>query len=182
MPVFPLDADQITQVVRNIALNGVEAMDGRGRLEIAVSLRDSQVAVAIRDTGRGMPAEERRRVFEPFYSRKPAGTGLGLTIARRIVASHGGRIQIESTPGCGACFTILLALGGQDDDGDHFHLDDVLDPQGVPDQPRDRVDTGHRATAQLGLGQRLDQIADEEAVQGLVAKQPEIDRVHRGPF
>ena len=56
-----------------------------------------------------MPAEERRRVFEPFYSRKPAGTGLGLTIARRIVASHGGRIQMESTPGCGACFTILLA-------------------------------------------------------------------------
>jgi signal transduction histidine kinase len=68
-----------------------------------------------------MPAEERRRVFEPFYSRKPAGTGLGLTIARRIVATHGGRIEIESTPGRGTCFTILLPQGGQDDDGDHPH-------------------------------------------------------------
>ena len=119
VPLFPFDADQITQVVWNIALNGVEAMDGRGQLSIAVSLGDAQVAIAISDTGRGIPAEERRRVFEPFYSRKAAGTGLGLTIARRIVAAHGGRIEIESTPGRGACFTILLPLGGQDDDGDH---------------------------------------------------------------
>ena len=119
VPLFPFDADQITQVVWNIALNGVEAMDGRGQLSIAVSLGDAQVAIAISDTGRGIPAEERRRVFEPFYSRKAAGTGLGLTIARRIVAAHGGRIEIESTPGCGARFTILLPLGGPDDDGDH---------------------------------------------------------------
>ena len=119
VPSFPFDADQITQVVWNIALNGIEAMDGRGRLDIAVSLRGAQVAIAISDTGRGMPAEVLRRIFEPFYSRKPAGTGLGLTIARRIVAAHGGRIEIESTPGRGACFTILLPLGGQDDDGDH---------------------------------------------------------------
>ena len=119
VPLFPFDADQITQVVWNIALNGVEAMDGSGRLSIAASLSEAQVGIAISDTGRGMPAEERRRVFEPFYSRKPAGTGLGLTIARRIVAAHGGRIEIESTPGRGACFTILLPLGGQDDDGDH---------------------------------------------------------------
>jgi len=119
VPAFPFDADQITQVVWNIALNGVEAMDGCGRLSIAVGLSEAQVAIAITDTGRGMPAEELRRVFEPFYSKKPAGTGLGLTIARRIVAAHGGRIEIESTPGRGTCFTILLPLGGQDDDGDH---------------------------------------------------------------
>jgi signal transduction histidine kinase len=118
VPSFPFDADQITQVVWNIALNGVEAMNGRGQLGIAVSLRGAEVAIAISDTGRGMPAEERRRAFEPFYSRKPAGTGLGLTIARRIVTSHGGRIEIESTPGQGACFTILLPLGGRGDHGD----------------------------------------------------------------
>ena len=119
MPSFPFDADQITQVVWNIALNGIEAMDGCGRLGVALSLRETQVSIAISDTGRGMPAEEQRRVFEPFYSRKPAGTGLGLTIARRIVAAHDGRIEIESTPGRGTCFTILLPLGGQDGDGDH---------------------------------------------------------------
>jgi two-component system sensor histidine kinase HydH len=119
VPSFPFDADQITQVVWNIALNSVEAMDGCGRLDIAVNLREAQVAIAISDTGRGMPAEELRQVFEPFYSKKPAGTGLGLTIARRIVAAHCGRIEIESTPGRGTCFTILLPLGGPDDDGDH---------------------------------------------------------------
>jgi signal transduction histidine kinase len=119
VPSFPFDADQITQVVWNIALNGVEAMEGRGQLSIGVGLRGAEVGIAISDTGRGMPAEERRRVFEPFYSRKPAGTGLGLTIAQRIVATHGGRIEIESTLGRGACFTILLPLGEQNDDGDH---------------------------------------------------------------
>jgi CheY-like chemotaxis protein len=71
VPSFPFDADQITQVVWNIALNGVEAMDGCGQLSIAVSLGDAQVAIAISDTGRGIPAEERRRVFEPFYSESP---------------------------------------------------------------------------------------------------------------
>lgn len=119
VPSFPFDADQITQVVWNIALNSVEAMDGCGRLDIAVNLSEAQVAIAISDTGRGMPAEELRQVFEPFYSKKPAGTGLGLTIARRIVAAHCGRIEIESTPGRGTCFTVLLPLGGPDDDGDH---------------------------------------------------------------
>src|SRR4029434_10131592 len=119
VPSFPFDADQITQVVWNIALNGVEAMDGRGRLGIAVSLRGTLVAIAISDTGRGMAAEERRRVAWPFFSRKPAGTGLGLTIARRIVAAHGGRIESEAPRGRGTCFTILLQLGGPDDDGDH---------------------------------------------------------------
>jgi two-component system sensor histidine kinase PilS (NtrC family) len=111
VPPFVFDADQITQVVWNIALNGIEAMDGRGRLAIAAGVRDRHVAIAIRDTGRGMPAEEHRRVFEPFYSKKAAGTGLGLTIARRIVAAHGGRIEIDSAPGRGACFTVLLPHG-----------------------------------------------------------------------
>src|SRR5262245_32049693 len=117
VPAFVFDADQITQVVWNIALNGVEAMDGRGKLGIDVGLRGAQVAIAISDTGRGLPVEDQRRVFDPFYSKKPAGTGLGLTIARRIVAAHGGRIEIESAPGRGACFTILLPLEGQDGDG-----------------------------------------------------------------
>ena len=98
VPSFPFDADQITQVVWNIALNGVEAMDGRGQLSIAVSLGEAQVAIAISDTGRGIPAEERRRVFEPFYSRKPAGTGLGLTIARDVARGHGGDLTLETSP------------------------------------------------------------------------------------
>src|SRR5262245_19880215 len=83
VPAFAFDADQMTQVLLNIALNGVEALDGPGRVGIDVGLQGSSVAIAVSDTGRGMPTEERRRVFEPFFSRKPAGTGLGPTPARR---------------------------------------------------------------------------------------------------
>src|SRR6267142_6009028 len=94
VPAFPFDADQITQVLWNIALNGVAAMEGPGRLDITVAGRGGAVAIVVTDTGGGIPVEERRRVFEPFYSRKRSGTGLGLTIARRIVATHRGRIDV----------------------------------------------------------------------------------------
>lgn len=110
VPSFPFDADQMTQVLWNIALNGVEAMEGPGRLDIAVARRGAAVAIAVTDTGGGMPVEEHRRVFEPFYSRKRSGTGLGLTIARRIVATHGGRIDVESTLGQGSRFTVVLPI------------------------------------------------------------------------
>ncbi len=110
LPAFPFDADQMTQVLWNIALNGVEAMEGPGRLDITVARRGAAVAIAVTDTGGGIPVEERRRVFEPFYSRKRSGTGLGLTIARRIVATHGGRIDVESTPGQGSRFTVVLPI------------------------------------------------------------------------
>jgi two-component system sensor histidine kinase HydH len=110
VPSFPFDADQMTQVLWNIALNGVEAMEGPGRLDIAVARQGAAVAIAVTDTGGGIPAEEHRRVFEPFYSRKRSGTGLGLTIARRIVATHGGRIDVESMPGQGSRFTVVLPL------------------------------------------------------------------------
>jgi two-component system sensor histidine kinase HydH len=110
VPSFPFDADQMTQVLWNIALNGVEAMEGPGRLDITVARRGAAVAIAVTDTGGGIAVEERRRVFEPFYSRKRSGTGLGLTIARRIVSTHGGRIDVESTPGQGSRFTVVLPI------------------------------------------------------------------------
>ncbi|MCI0548758.1 MAG: ATP-binding protein [Candidatus Rokubacteria bacterium] len=108
VPAFPFDRDQMTQVVWNIALNGIEAMDGRGRLSLEVLRQDGHVALAISDTGRGIPAAEQRRVFEPFYSRKGGGSGLGLTIADRIVAAHGGRIEVQSVPGRGTRITLLF--------------------------------------------------------------------------
>ena len=74
-------------------------MDGRGRLSLEVARRNGDVALAVSDTGPGIPAECLPRVFEPFYSGKPNGSGLGLTIAERIVAAHGGRIEIDSESG-----------------------------------------------------------------------------------
>jgi two-component system sensor histidine kinase HydH len=110
VPTFAFDRDQLTQVLWNIALNGVEAMDGCGRLFLEVGRHDGQVLIAVSDGGRGIGREEQGRVFEPFFSKKAGGTGLGLTIAQRIVAAHGGRIDLESSPGRGTRFTIALPL------------------------------------------------------------------------
>jgi signal transduction histidine kinase len=110
VPPFPFDADQMTQVLWNVALNGVEAMEGRGRLRLDVKRVSGDVLISVADTGHGMPSEDRGRVFDPFYSLKPAGSGLGLTIAQRIVAAHGGRIELDSTPGRGTRVTIALPL------------------------------------------------------------------------
>ena len=110
VPRFAFDRDQVTQVLWNVALNGVEAMNGRGRLSLEVARQHGDVALAISDTGPGIPRERLPRVFEPFYSGKPNGSGLGLTIAERIVAAHGGRIEIESEPGRGTRVTLLFPL------------------------------------------------------------------------
>ena len=110
VPPFAFDRDQMIQVLWNVALNGVEAMNGRGRLSLEVARRDDDVALAVSDTGRGISPEHARRVFEPFYSGKANGNGLGLTIAERIVAAHGGRIEIDSAPGGGTRVRLLFPV------------------------------------------------------------------------
>jgi len=111
IPAFAFDPDQLTQVLWNIARNGVEAMDGHGRLILDVARRNGEVLIAVADTGPGIPPEERWRIFQPFFSKKPGGTGLGLAIAQRIISAHGGRIDLESLPGQGSRFTICLPVG-----------------------------------------------------------------------
>ena len=110
VPTFAFDRDQVTQVLWNVALNGVEAMNGRGRLSLEVARRDGNVALAVSDTGPGIARERVPQLFQPFYSGKPNGSGLGLSIAERIVAAHGGRIEIDSEPGRGTRVTLLFPL------------------------------------------------------------------------
>jgi len=110
VPRFAFDRDQVIHVLWNVALNSVEAMNGRGRLSLEVARQNGDVALAVSDTGPGISAENLSRVFEPFYSGKPNGSGLGLTIAERIVAAHGGRIEIDSAPGHGTRVTLLFPL------------------------------------------------------------------------
>lgn len=112
LPRFPFDRDQVIQVVWNVALNAVEAMSGRGRLSLEVRRDNGYAALAVTNTGPGIPPEQLGRVFEPFYSGKREGTGLGLTIARRIVAAHGGRIEVDSRPNRGTRVTLLFPLDG----------------------------------------------------------------------
>ncbi|HEX2501926.1 MAG TPA: ATP-binding protein, partial [Methylomirabilota bacterium] len=84
---------------------------GRGRLSLNVERVNGDVVISVADTGRGIAPEERARVFDPFYSGKSTGSGLGLTIAQGIVAAHGGRIELDSAPGLGTQVRIALPLG-----------------------------------------------------------------------
>src|SRR5215470_12437105 len=110
VPRFAFDRDQLTQVLWNVALNAVEAMNGRGRLSLEVNRRNGDVALSVSDTGAGIAAENLPRVFEPFYTGKPNGSGLGLTIAERIMGAHGGRIEIDSEVGRGTRVTLLFPV------------------------------------------------------------------------
>jgi signal transduction histidine kinase len=83
-------------------------MAGGGTLTVRTRQADGGVELLVADTGGGMPPEVLARVFEPFYTTKERGTGLGLAYASRVVAEHGGTIQCDSTPGRGTVFTLRL--------------------------------------------------------------------------
>jgi signal transduction histidine kinase len=102
------DVAQLRQVLLNVLLNGVEAMEAGGILTVLGTRRDDRVTLAIRDTGIGIPKAELSRIFDPFYTTKPHGTGLGLSVAHSIVREHGGRIQVMSEAGRGTCVQIEL--------------------------------------------------------------------------
>jgi signal transduction histidine kinase len=103
--------DHLLQVLMNIILNGVEAMQPDGgelKVELLLSANQSQIGIQISDTGRGIPAEDLDRVFDPFFTTRENGMGLGLAISYDIVRKHEGRITVKSTVGVGTAFTIWL--------------------------------------------------------------------------
>ena len=108
LPLLQLDRDQMKQAFYNVIKNSVEAMHRHGTLRIRTDLGDTQVIVRFVDTGGGMSAENLSRVFEPYFTTKPTGSGLGLLIVRRIVREHGGELSIESSQGRGLTLTIRL--------------------------------------------------------------------------
>ena len=108
LPLLELDRDQIKQAFYNVIKNSFEAMKSRGILRIRTDLDESHVIVRFTDTGGGISAENLSRVFEPYFTTKTSGTGLGLLIVRRIVREHGGELSIESSEGKGLTLTIRL--------------------------------------------------------------------------
>jgi signal transduction histidine kinase len=108
LPMLQLDRDQIKQAFYNVIKNSLEAMHRHGMLGIRTDLDDTHVIIRFVDTGSGMSPESLSRVFEPYFTTKPSGTGLGLLIVRRIVREHGGELSIESTQGKGLTLTIRL--------------------------------------------------------------------------
>jgi signal transduction histidine kinase len=113
LPVVAVDAEQIKQVLVNLIKNAAEAMPEGGDVDVSVGTRADAsgaplVVVRIRDHGGGITDDVRERLFEPFFTTKEGGTGLGLCVAARIVASHGGRLVLESSTDRGSCFALWI--------------------------------------------------------------------------
>lgn len=110
LPPIPAYADELGQVWMNLIHNALQAMDYSGRLDITLEQDAAQAVVRIRDSGCGIPEDIRDRIFQPFFTTKPAGegSGLGLDIVRKILDKHGGSIRVESTVGRGSTFEVTL--------------------------------------------------------------------------
>ena len=110
LPTMPLDAGQVKQALYNLIRNACQAMPNGGKLTITSSFTDFEVRISFEDTGKGINAEQMGKLFQPFSTTKPTGTGLGLLIVRRIVREHGGEIDIESREGKGTRVSLWLPL------------------------------------------------------------------------
>jgi PAS domain S-box-containing protein len=110
LPLAPLDPAQIQQVLVNLAKNAMQAMTKGGTLTFQTGEGADGAWVSVSDTGGGIPQEQINRVFEPFYTTKKQGSGLGLMIVQRIVRAHRGRIEVESHLGRGTTFRVWLPL------------------------------------------------------------------------
>ncbi|MHC4416143.1 MAG: PAS domain S-box protein [Planctomycetota bacterium] len=124
LPIVLADSIQIQQVLLNLVHNGLDAItdaeDGPRELTIRTSRQDSAgVEVTVSDTGAGLSDEDAQQMFEPFFSTKPGGIGMGLTISRSIINAHGGRLWAESNPDRGAAvrFSLPVGRGEPDDEG-----------------------------------------------------------------
>jgi signal transduction histidine kinase len=104
---------QIQQVFINLILNAADAMPEGGRIHITARPLSGGVEILFQDSGGGVPKEKQANIFEPFFSTKDGGTGLGLTVSYNIITAHGGVLELltERTPG--ACFRIFLPAGGK---------------------------------------------------------------------
>jgi two-component system, NtrC family, sensor kinase len=118
LPRAFIDKDQIQQTLINLILNAVEATASGGNVALSSQYNPSNkmIVVKVTDTGCGIPKENLDKIFDPFFTTRESGTGLGLSITHSIIEQHGGRIEVDSTPGKGTTFTILLPVksGGAD--------------------------------------------------------------------
>lgn len=108
----PLTADggQIIQALLNLVINAVQAVEQNGRVEILAAAEGDWCVIQVRDSGPGVPAERLTTIFEPYFTTKPQGKGIGLWIAQQIVTAHRGTIQADNLPQGGAVLTVRLPL------------------------------------------------------------------------
>jgi len=108
LPPIPLDSEKIKQVIYNLVSNAIGAISGKGKLEIETGKSDDFAEIIIRDNGEGIPKENLKKIFEPLFTTKAKGIGLGLPIIKNIIESHKGKIEVESKIGKGTAFTVKL--------------------------------------------------------------------------
>lgn len=114
LPLVMADHDQISQAFLNLLLNSIESMGEKGKICLSLKkVQSGAVEIVIEDTGRGIPAEDIEKIFEPFFSTKRKGTGLGLAIVHQIIEGHGGEIKVKSVEGKGTAFHITLLKNGK---------------------------------------------------------------------
>jgi two-component system sensor histidine kinase BaeS len=115
LPTLSVDPDRLAQALGNLLSNAIKYTPRRGSVSVTAGTNDQELWIRVSDTGPGIRAEDQERIFAPFYRSQPGrrfqqGMGLGLGIARDLVAAHGGRLELESTPGLGSHFTMYLPL------------------------------------------------------------------------
>lgn len=110
IPEIEADGEKLKQVLVNLILNAIQAMPDGGRLRITTLSRNGTVLISVRDTGHGISEDDIKHIFDPFYTTKEGGGGLGLAIAHQIVEAHGGEIQVRSYPEKGTTFIIALPV------------------------------------------------------------------------
>jgi two-component system sensor histidine kinase HydH len=124
LPAIQADAEHLYRALVNLVGNALDALEGGGRLTLragwgagpelvrpaAARLNERRLKVEVEDTGRGIPAAATAKIFNPFFTTKPGGTGLGLALTHKIIEDHGGTISLQSTPGVRTTFTVLLPL------------------------------------------------------------------------
>ncbi len=115
IPPVKIDPTHLAQALQNLILNAKEAMPEGGEIFIQAAQVDSKVVIVIRDTGPGIPEEVLPRIFEPGFTTKPAGTGIGLSVVRSVVERYGGEVKVQSEPGKGTAFKLILPAGRREE-------------------------------------------------------------------
>ncbi len=109
-PMVFADPRQMVQILGNLTVNACQAMNSGGKLTISARQRKGMMSIAVKDTGTGITAENMRNIFEPLFTTKAKGIGLGLAVSQKLAEANGGRIEVQSVPGKGSTFTLILPL------------------------------------------------------------------------
>jgi two-component system sensor histidine kinase HydH len=110
LPRPTVDSVRLTQALLNIIINGIQAISGPGQVKVSAKKSGDNLLLRVQDTGPGIPANELGDIFDPYYTTKAEGNGLGLWIAQQIAVAHGGDLRAENAPSGGALFTLTLPL------------------------------------------------------------------------